>query len=298
MALIVIITSLVLERFFGHLQHLRRLEWFSDYRGWLFGWAPERLQQGLAGVFLVLTPIVLAMLLIQCLFQDVAWGFFELVLGVVVVTYCLGPEALNERIDAYLQAYEARDFDKARQIARTLVGDSVPEDVHQQSKKVTTAILYEGNIRIFAVLFWYILLGPVGALLYRTAAYLVQDSRSVDNPGFANAAENVHGLLDWLPARLLSLTFFLTGSFDDAMQGWRRVSQTEQEIAQSNRSIVISTGCGAMRHEVEDDAALHAEGQSEDYDVQWVRTARALVIRSVVVWLAAVALMTMAGWFV
>lgn len=304
MGLIVIITSLILERALGHLQHLRRLDWFPGYRDMLFSRAPDGWSSGIGGVILVLAPVVLAALCLQWLLDDVLWGFLELLFNIAVVTYCLGPEAFNQQVDAYLQARESGEYGKAGNIAERLVGGPVSDDIHRQAKQVTTAILYEGNIRIFAVLFWFLLLGPAGALLYRVAAAYVQDANqrldvsALETPEFesANAASRVHALLDWLPARLLSLTFFLAGSFDDAWQGWRRAWQAEQDYTESSRSIVVSTGCGAMRHEV-DDASAEATSY-ETYDLQWVRTARALVWRSLVVWLVVVALLTMAGWFV
>lgn len=300
MGLIVIIISLILERAFGHLQYVRRLDWFPGYRDTLFSRVPESWTSGVGGVILVLAPVVLAALFLQWLLGDVLWGFPELLFSIAVVTYCLGPEAFNQQVDAYLEAREAGEYSKAGKIAEKLVGGPVSDDIHRQAKQVTTAVLYEGNVRIFAVLFWFLLLGPAGALLYRMVAAYAQDAdqrldvSALETPEFeSGAAARVHALLDWLPARLLSLTFFLTGSFDDAWRGWRRAWQADQDFIDSSRSIVVSTGCGAMRHEVDDTSAEAAS--YETYDLQWVRTARALIWRSLVVWLVIVALLTLAG---
>lgn len=304
MALIVIIASLFLERALGHLQHLRRLDWFPGYRLRLTGLLPDHWTTGPGGVIAMFVPLIAAVFLLQWLLHGRLWGLLELLFCIAIVTYCLGPEVFNHQVDAYLDAAEAGEHDKAKTIAEKLVGGPVSDDIHRQAKQVATSILYEGNIRIFGVLFWFLILGPAGALLYRIATALVHDSRARAALPDADAndveqlgiAEKVYAVLDWAPAHLLSLTFFLAGSFDDAWHGWQKARRSEQPFTGNNRQLVVSTGCGAMQHEVDDTVA--DEASVEEYDLQWIRTARALVLRSLVVWLVVVALLTMAGWFV
>lgn len=304
MGLIVIIASLFLERALGHLQHLRRLDWFPGYRLRLTGLLPESWTTGAGGIVAIFVPVIAAVFMLQWLLHGRMWGLLELLFSIAVVTYCLGPEVFNQQVDAYLDAAEAGEHDKAKTIAQRLVGGPVSDNIHRQAREVTTAILYEGNIRIFAVLFWFLILGPAGALLYRVASALVHDSRAraalpdadTNDAEQLAIAERVYGILDWAPAHLLSLTFFLAGSFDDAWHGWQKARQTKQSFTENSRSVVVATGYGAMQHEVDD--AVTDEASVEEYDLQWIRTARALVLRSLVVWLAVVALLTMAGWFV
>jgi membrane protein required for beta-lactamase induction len=304
MGLIVIVASLFLERALGHLQHLRRLDWFPGYRLRLTRLLPESWTTGVGGVIAIFVPVIAATFLLQWLLHDRLWGLLELLFSIAIVTYCLGPETFNHQVDAYLEAVDAGEHEKAKSIAQRLVGGPVSDDIHRQAKQVTTSILYEGNIRIFAVLFWFMILGPAGALLFRVAGALVHDSRARSALADTDAidaeqlvlVERIYGVLDWVPAHLLSLTFFLAGSFDDAWHGWRKARQTRQPFTESSRSVVIATGCGAMQHEVDDTVA--DEASVEEYDLQWIRTARALVLRSLVVWLVVVALLTMAGWFV
>jgi membrane protein required for beta-lactamase induction len=217
---------------------------------------------------------------------------------VLVLAYCLGLESFNDRVNDYLHACESHDRRQAKELAELLVGRPVPENIHQQTREVATAILYESNTRIFAVIFWFILLGPAGALLYRIAILLLRDSEDAGLAHLTQSAEKIFAWLDWAPTRLLSLSFFLTGSFDDALKAWKQVVLSELDMAESNRSIVINTGCGAMQHDVEEalmDDPL--EGMLDEYDLHWVRAARALVIRSLVAWLAFVALMTIIALF-
>jgi membrane protein required for beta-lactamase induction len=59
---------------------------------------------------------------------------------------------------------------------------------------------------------------------------------------------------------------------------------------------VILTGTAAMRHEVDD--SMSSQDSPEEYDLQWLRMARVLVIRSLIVWVTVIALLTLAGFFV
>jgi membrane protein required for beta-lactamase induction len=296
MTLVVIIVSLLVEHLLGHWQRLRRLSWFISYRKHLHSRISEPWRIGYRGALVLLVIPAAVAWLIQLLLQGYAWGTLELVYSVLLVSYCLGPEPFNERIEDYLAACEERHRLEAKALAESLVGGKVPDSQFQQSSAVTKAVLYEGNIRIFAVLFWFILLGPAGAILYRCAAFLAQGKNIPECENLQPAAERVFAVLDWLPANLLSLTFFLTGSFDDAWNAWRKAITAELDFNERNRSTIIITGCGAMRHEVDD--VFNGQKHDEEYDLYWVRTARALVIRSLVVWLAGVAVLTMAGWFV
>ena len=63
---------------------------------------------------------------------------------------------------------------------------------------------------LFAVVFWFLLLGAVGGLLYCLAANLARRHEKVGD-GYAGAARRLHNILMWPSARLLALGFALGG---------------------------------------------------------------------------------------
>ncbi len=296
MTLMVVVISLLLEHFFGQWQHLRRLSWLSSLRKHLQNVVPDIWLQGYRGVLVLLSVPGLIVLLLQLALQGFGWGLTELIFNIVVVSYCLGPESFNKRVNDYIRACEGRHRVDAKELAESLVGDQLPDGQWQQSCSVAKAILYEGNIRIFAVLLWFLVLGPIGAMLYRCAAFLALDNGDFKSESIQSAAKRVFSILDWLPANLLSLTFFLTGSFDDALQAWQKAIKAELEADDRNRLIVTLTGCGAIQREA--DVIVDPEQPEEEYDLNWVRSARSLVLRSLVVWLLGIAVLTMYGYFV
>ena len=78
-----------------------------------------------------------------------------------------------------------------------------PQEVHAL---VQRGFIYEGYQRWFAVLFYFVLLGPAGALAYRLLQLCRHDYESA-------LVERYLFLVDWVPARLLAAAFVLTGDF-------------------------------------------------------------------------------------
>ncbi|HEY3488337.1 MAG TPA: regulatory signaling modulator protein AmpE [Gammaproteobacteria bacterium] len=296
MSLFIIVISLIFEFMVGRWQELRRLDWVTSYRDALHHRLSADWTTGWPGLWVLLGPIVIAALLLQYIFAGHMFGLLSLLFGILVLTYCLGPESFDDLVHQYLWACEEKDVRRAEAIAKKILLEPPSTNVHQMSSQVTRAIFYEANKRLFAVLFWFLLLGPAGALLYRVVVFLAEEAYREHKGAVGNPAMILHGLLDWAPTRLLALTFFMAGSYDDALRGWRRSFGSSADLHLRNRMFVILTGCAAMRHEV-DDAVQHPDDQ-EEYDLQWLRAARILVIRSLIIWVTVVALLTLAGFFV
>ena|SRR3990167_632388 len=69
---------------------------------------------------------------------------------------------------------------------------------------------------IFAFLFWYFLFGPGGLIVYVVIAAL---SKHVIHQKYFVIAQ---GILDWIPVRLVGLSFALAGNFSVAFKEWMR----------------------------------------------------------------------------
>ncbi len=276
-------------------QELRRLDWLVSYREALYRKVPIDWTTGWRGLVAQLGPVVLGMLLLQNLVDDRGFGLLELLLGIAVLTYCLGPESFDDLVNQYLRACEEKDVREAQLIAKKILLEPPSNNIHHLSSQVTRAVFYEAEKRLFGVLFWFLLLGPAGALLYRMVVFLAEESYNTGS-GAIEPAMALHNVMDWAPARLLALTFFVAGSYDDALRGWRKSFTASADLHLRNRMFVILTGCAAMRHEV--DESLAHPGSQEEYDLQWLRTARVLIIRALIVWVTLIALLTLAGFFV
>ena len=72
----------------------------------------------------------------------------------------------------------------------------------------------QANNRLFAVIFWFVLIGPLGAWAYRVtdlirrrAVFNTSRDQEYSNPAVLNASVMIHGWLAWIPARLTAIGY-------------------------------------------------------------------------------------------
>lgn len=70
-------------------------------------------------------------------------------------------------------------------------------------------LLWQSHEGLFAVLFWYALLGPLPAIVYRLLAIVCEQA---EDAALRRSAVWARHALDWLPARALVLTLGLAGN--------------------------------------------------------------------------------------
>ena len=164
---------------------------------------------------------------------------------------------------------------------------------------------------VFAPLFWFLALGPAGAVLYRLALVTQQDwghagSPVEGHPQFVEFSRRAFHVLDWLPARMTAATFAIVGDFEDAVYCWRtQASQWAQSYDRAT-GILLSSGAGALgirlgmplpdTGEMGGIEARPELGLGDDADVEHLQSAIGLVWRALVLCLLLLALLTVASW--
>lgn len=158
---------------------------------------------------------------------------------------------------------------------------------------------------VFAPLFWFLALGPAGAVLYRLAFGIGQRwartaAASEDRGRFGQFARQAFQALDWLPTRLTAASFAIVGDFEDAVYCWR--SQAGQ-WADPAAGILLASGAGALGVRLglplpdEEGVELRPElGLGDAADVEHLQSAIGLVWRALVLCLLLLALLTVAYW--
>lgn len=291
MTLIILFIAFIIDRIIGDMPVLRSGKWFYHYRERMVNMLPVSMQQGLLLVISVIAPPVLILLLLQNLFSGVFYHFFDLLLSLVVLLFSFSAFELNKTIQAYLETRELGEDAEAWKIAEKFSAEPLSDSPQEQSNAVATGILYQATIDIFCVIFWFLIMGPAGALLYKMATLMVKQEDN-ENAEWISEADTVWGILGWVPFRLVALSFFLAGSFDDAFKAWHKYHRVDRNYSGTNREILIKTGCGAMRREAEEGV-----GGIEDQEksIEWVQTARQLVFRTLVIWFVCIAILTLGG---
>ena len=208
------------------------------------------------------------------------------VISLVCLLYALGPR-LNVQLDDYVKALEAGDLSRIQQLTAEL--SVAGEGSGQSERELLEGILLHALDRLFGVLFWFIVLGPGGAILYRLAASLLQRQ---EMPGtYAEAARTLYNILNWPAARLFALGNALTGNMVDAMEAWREVEQKSFAV---NEYVIRASGMGALNYQqTEDNLDVLLEDR-----IYWIRSLQGMLNRTLLIWLTVLGLITLSGWLV
>lgn len=291
--LVAVVAALVL----GHVApalvaSLRRFHWFARWLDWVGTHGGDGgFWQGRSGIWLALLPPVLLVVLVQVLLHDLLWGLLSLLFGVVVLVCVWGPRDLDIDVEAALDTSDAETRRARLALLAPEPGVSVLEGHLLPGTLMRSALR-----RWFAPLFWFLLLGPFGAVLYRLAerAALVEPARlPADN---ASGARLLLQWLEWPVAQLMTLALALAGNFDLVFRAWRAAGG-DRWRAQSG--FLETAGRAAVRGELAEEAEDYLrEGQPVPVagDLVELRDAMSLVWRMLLVWLALLALLVIAGW--
>jgi membrane protein required for beta-lactamase induction len=296
MKLIALLLGLVLEHSVTRGLRLRELRWFDPFFD--FGLARTKaLGPAAASAALAFAVIAAAIpVLIISVFlasASILWDLPYLLFAVLVLFLCLGPRDLAAEVSDYCAALDSGDADSAQRILTEL--SEATQSSASAPEIVEDAVFVQAMSRVFGVIFWFVVLGPVGAWLFRAADLLRRRAafESARDPALATAAlpaaERVHAVLAWVPARLAALGYALGGSFDDAMNGWRNVEiAAGVPLHRGNVLVITAVGRSAMT------GALRQPANS----AAAARHSLRLVMRTLFIWLTVIALMTLFGWAV
>lgn len=300
MTLISVLVALGLDRIlFAHRDNPLS-GWFGRAVDMVAGRLPSS-WEGVASAVIVIAPPVVIVGAIQWLLHGWIYGLGALVFGIVVLLFAFGPLDIVGLVENYIDACDNDDHDRAVWYYERVTGELPPESSRDEGRRMVESVLYQGHDNLFATVFWFCLLGPVGAILYRMLAEgaLRPSPALIARPALQRTFRYLLGLLGWIPARLTAFGYAMTGSFEEALHRLREGTPPAEDLLAANRDLLRRTGTASLRREeeaepVENDAS--GERRSSDPGPA-VRQARALALRTAVFWLAALALLTLAGWF-
>ena len=323
MTLIALALGLLLERLATALLHLRELRWFDRYYDKALaafsGRSPFAVYTGLIATIAVpALPVLAASIALQS--EEILWDVAYLSFAVIVVLFCLGPRDLASEVDEFCEALDRGDREAATRVLREMAEAKRPRA--SDIDVVEDAIFVQSNNRIFGVIFWFVVLGPVGlgpvgAWIFRvsdllrrravfehmrdaqaseatlatsqeaTSATSQEATSATSQEATVVAIEAIYGVLKWIPARLAMLAYALVGSFDDALIAWRKELKTPgMAIDQRNDLLIARVGRAAMAGALSEPANSSAAA----------RNSMRIVHRTVFVWVSVIAVMTLFGW--
>lgn len=169
-------------------------------------------RQPLAGVLQLLLAVALPALLVAWLlglFDSLLFGLPWLAAATWLLLFSFGRGDFQADLRRYRDLCAAGNVEGAWLHARerfAIPGQFEAEDFATLQAQVEARLCYEGYQRWFAVVFWFVLLGPAAALAYRLLQWYWREDGG-------ESARQLLYLLDWVPLQLLAGAFALAGDF-------------------------------------------------------------------------------------
>jgi len=241
---------------------------------------------GVTAWCLAVLPLTLLAWLLSLL-PSVGW-----LVEIVLLYLALGLRSLGEHVLPVAHALWRNDLPEARRRVGWIVSrDTTQLDEEGVARAATESVLENGSDAVFAALFWFIIAGAPGVVLYRLSNTLdaMWGYRNARFERFGWAAARIDDVLNYVPARLVALTYALLGRTRRALRCWR----TQAPLWDSpNAGPVMASGAGALGVVLGGAAIYHGEvharpelGRGQAPQARHIEHALDLVWGGVGVWL-------------
>lgn len=277
MNLVIVLLSIGAERFGATIVEALRFSWFNVYVGWLRGKCPkfDRLNDAVRVILLLTIPLSLLVLIdwgLGSIFMPLSYLF-----ALFVLIGCLGPVSFYQSLYGYLKALDNGDGEQMEHYEQMFYQPVAAKPVKDE-QKIIESIFIAANERFYAVFFWFIVLGPFGAALYRFA-----DMLKTGDPNTDDAGRRLSDILNWPAACLFVLGQSLAGSMSEALSAW---NANEDKSLAANRRLLTTVSLGALGYQ------LAKTGEDRSY---WPVLAKNLINRTFIIWLVVLGVMTISG---
>lgn len=314
MNLIALLIGLAIERLATHLLHWRRMRWLDRIIDAGFRQA-LRVDNWPALIPVVLLALLLVLPVAAIIFSlgETLQGFTYLLLAVFVLLFSIGPQDIGEEVADYCKALEAEDETLIQNAAKAIIEGDVPDEARARIAAVEAAVCVQANNRLFAIIFWFVVLGPLAAWSYRVTDLIrrravfnaareaevtveaeadTDTDTEVEGGGawIRDAAEMLHGWLAWIPARLTALGYAAAGHFDEAIAVLRApTKEPGATTSEHSEHLLARVGVAALAIQDKSDESITQRG------IRGAMAANQLVFRQLLIWAVIVSAMTLYG---
>lgn len=296
-----VFTALIIDLFVGDPRRWHPLVGFGNMANWLENklngthnkspfWTKLK---GMIAWSLLVLPIVILLWWIE---QKILSTQSNFILGFICLTFAIGAKSLMQHAKAVANALKESDLILARKrVAMIVSRDTSGSDEEAINKATIESVLENGSDAIFAAIFWFVVLGAPGVVLYRLVNTLdaMWGYRTKRFNSFGWAAARIDDCLNWLPARLTGLSYMLAGDIGSAFLCWKKQAKFWHGI---NPGVVMASGAGALKVKLGGSATYHGRtikrpelGCDNTPGVADIKRSIQLVNTSIIIWLIIIA---------
>ena len=312
----IIISSLLLDLAIGELRKFHPLVGFGKLANWLeikinnnhnsgdqfqaaLQTSEETLQQywrvikGGGAVVILISPFLLLLIAINHLMPPLV----SVVINILVLYWAIGHQSLREHANRVLEKCLSNDLISSRQQLQMIVSRNT-ERLNQEQiiQSTVETVLENGNDAIFAPLFWFFLfetligLGSAAVLLYRLSNTLdaMWGYRNQRFNYFGCFAARLDDVLNYVPARLVALSYALFGNTQLALQCWQQQSPL---LKSPNAGPVMTAGAGSLNIRLGGPAYYHQAYTEKPYfgsdikvETTDIKRSLLLIRNSIILW--------------
>lgn len=290
MTLISVVICITLERFLNSLHTIRNFRWLEFYALNMSKSAtPNSSLKNFVLTFIIIFPLPLFVLIIDSQLKFI-FSPLEFLFATGILFYSIGPETFYDRLKAFCNAKQSNDEASASWFAEKILRRSLEtEEKNQLPLTLINNLFPIVNDRIFAPVFWFVVLGPFGAILYRCVSRVefIYSSHQQSPSSLYKLTQHTLGLLNWIPARLCALGFMLVGNFSESLKHCKKLD-TPAFFSLSNshsNKLLACIASGAINLPI--DIALIRHNNLSD--------ALSLIRRNIELCLGIIALLTLMG---
>lgn len=265
MTIITILLAILLDKI-PTIEKLKQYSWANEYVAMILKFLPEGGETfSRWRPLIALLPMIVVLFVLEKYLTHDLNGFLGFLLNVMVLTYCLGPSQIAD----YFLCF----FMKNNKTPITIDAEPISDEASSN----TVDFIVKIHEEVFGVIFWFIVLGAAGALIYRLVLSLKKSTANADSVLFEShkAFADYLELLNWPSVRLLGLCLSLGGEFVQTFSLWFQGFLTPPE-----NNVDYLKNC----------AKASLENEESDQGVEQ------LFHRSMLIFFVILALMTLASW--
>ncbi len=240
--------------------------------------------------------------LLHSLSPLLAWAW-----NVVMLYFTMGFRQFVYSFAEIKDALKNGDLLLGRKLLREWRGVRADELSSQEIARITIELaLIHSHRYIFGIIIFFVVLpGPLGPVLYRLAELLGErwsgpGKQERESKAFGHFAAKAFEIIDWLPARSTAVSFAIAGNFEDAVYCWRAQAASWIDQAQG---IILASGAGALGVRLGDSLRgaggkyyCPELGVGEEADMDFLQSSVGLIWRTLVLWLLLLLLLEIASW--